>query len=91
VLYVLVKLATDEKGIEHIKFCVKVRYLIAAYRAGESEPDRPEPHDLIGAGAEAGAILCFRQDRSGSRSTFKNWNGAGAGVGADINQCGSKL
>jgi len=28
--------------------------------AGESE--RPEPHDLVGAGAEAGAILFFLQE-----------------------------
>jgi len=42
-------------------------------RAGE--PERPEPHDL------AGAILFFHQDPE----HFKNWNGAGARVGAGIN------
>jgi len=26
-------------------------------RAGEPEPERPEPHDLVGAGAGNGAIL----------------------------------
>jgi len=53
------------------------------YRTGEpeSEPERSEPHDLTGAGAGAGAILFW----SGSRSTLKNWNGAGAGVEAGIN------
>jgi len=43
-------------------------------KAGESERERPESHDLAGA-------FCFSFS---SRSTLKNWNGAGAGVGAGI-------
>jgi len=42
------------------------------------EPERPEPHDLAGAGV--GAILFFFR----SRSTLKNWNGVRAGIGIGI-------
>jgi len=55
--------------------CFRVKVGLRArvwVRVRAKEPERPDPHDLVGAGTRAGAILFFLQQPELELEHFKN-------------------